>query len=143
MPCAAISPRALCLLILIGALACASKPIGQATDRDAGDQFVLAPGESRRIPEIDRTVSFEAVTEDSRCPTGVTCIREGDAAVRVRIETAGASSSTYTLHTGGPGGREAADGDVIVRLVDVKPYPAGDSRPRPDEYRVTLLILRK
>jgi hypothetical protein len=130
-------------LILLGALACASKPIGQATDRGAGTQLVLAPGESHRIPELDRTVSFEAVTEDSRCPTGLTCIREGEAAVRVQIEKPRASTSTYTLHTGGPGGREAADGDVIVRLVDVKPYPAGDSRPRPDEYRVTLLILKK
>jgi hypothetical protein len=143
MPRSATSPRALCLLVLTCALACASKPIGQATDQDAGAQLVLAPGESRRIPEIDRTVSFDALIEDSRCPTGVTCIREGDAAVRIRIEKPGASASTYTLHTGGPGGRDATDGDVIVRLVDVKPYPAGDSRPRPDEYRVTLLILRK
>ena len=142
MPGSATSPRALCLLILMGALACASKPIGQATDRDAGTQLMLAPGESHRIPEIDRTVSFVAVIEDSRCPTGVTCIREGDAAVRVQIGKPRASPSTYTLHTGGPS-REATDGDVIVRLVDVKPYPAGDSRPRPDEYQVTLLVLRK
>jgi hypothetical protein len=116
------------LSVVICALACTSKPIAMATDQDTGRQIVLALGESGHIPESDLTIVFESVDEDSRCPTGLTCIREGDAAVRLRIEEPGSKPSTLTLHTSGPGAREADVDRVTVRLVDVRPYPAGDRR---------------
>lgn len=128
------------LLVMICTLACTSKPTALATDQEIDRQIVLAPGESSHIPETDFTITFETVVEDSRCPTGLTCIREGDAVVRLRIEKPGSAPSTLTLHTSGPGEREADFDNVTVQLVDVRPYPAGDRRPQPEEYRVTLLV---
>lgn len=133
----------LLLLLLICPLACASNPAGQGNPQDAGTPVVLAPGESRRIPDTDLTISFVRVVEDSRCPTGVTCIREGDAAVLLRVDKPGIPASEMTLHTSGPGAVEQSVDNVTIRLAGVTPYPAADSKPRPDEYRVTLLIRRK
>jgi hypothetical protein len=125
-------------LLLLCPLACASNPLGQTPTQ--GGPIVLAPGDSRRIPDTDLTISFESVVEDSRCPTGVTCIREGDAAVLLRLEKPGSPPSAPTLHTSGPSAGEIVYDGVTIKLVDVKPYPAADRKPRPDEYRVTLLI---
>jgi len=141
--CRATSASALLLLVLICPLACAANPAGEPADnQNTASSVVLAPGESHRIPETDLTIVFETVVDDSRCPSGVTCIREGDAAVRLRIEKPATPPSSLTLHTSGPGNREAVVDNVTLRLVEVKPYPSGDSKPRPEEYRVTLLIQR-
>ena len=130
---------ALILFLVTCTLACISTPVA-VDDPGAGGEIILAPGESRHISGTDLTLAFETVVEDSRCPTGQTCIREGDAAVRLRVETPGAMPETLTLHTGGPGAREANVHAVTVRLVDVRPYPSGDTKPRPEEYRATLLV---
>ena len=120
------------MLILMSAVACVSGTPTQAPDSRPEARLVMAPGESQRV--LDHTIVFEAVLEDSRCPTGVTCIREGDAAVRIRVSGANASATAYTLRTGGPGAREVTHGGVLVRLVDVAPYPAANTTTRPDEY---------
>jgi len=134
---------ALIFSAMICTLAFTSQPIAFATDQDTASQIVLAPGDVSHIPETDLTIAFEAVAEDSRCPTGQTCMWEGDAVVRLRIEKPGAAPSTLTLHTGGPGEREADSDGVNVRLVDVRPYPAGDTKPQQDEYRATLLVRQR
>ena len=128
----------LLLLTLVSIGSCASRQARQPTEREPGTQVVLAPGESRRILDTALTLSFETLVEDSRCPTGVTCIRAGDAIVRVRIAQRDTPSSTYTLHTSVESGREIVHSTVRVRLEDVLPYPTADRAPRPDEYRVTL-----
>lgn len=133
----------LLLLLAICPLACAANPASQAAPQDSGTAVVLAPGESRRVPEADLTISFLRVVEDSRCPTGVTCIREGDAAVLLRADKPGIPPSEMTLHTSGPGAVEQSVDNVTIKLAGVTPYPAADSKPRPDEYRVTLLVRKK
>ena len=127
------------LLLLICPLACVSNPAGQGTPQDAGTQIVLAPGDAYRVPDTDLTISFLRVVEDSRCPTGATCIREGDAAVLLRVDQPGNLASEATLHTSGPGAREQRVGNATISLVSVTPYPAAEGPPRAGEYRVTLL----
>src|SRR3989442_2310587 len=85
---------------------------------------VLALGESLKVRDTGVTVSFEEVVEDSRCPTGVTCIWEGDAAVKISIHTPDTSPSSYTLHTSQRFAREAEHGGYRVVLVAVTPHPA-------------------
>ena len=123
--------------------ACASNPLGPEASQDTGDtRVVLAPGEVHRVRGTDPTLTFVRIVADSRCPTGLTCIREGDAIIRIRIDEPGKPPSTYALHTSGPTGHEIVHGNVRVTLVDVKPFPSADRPTRPDEYRVTLLFKR-
>ena len=138
-----LSSRSLFPLLLISLVFCASGLIDQSADQNSASQIVLSLNESRAISGTSLTVSFEAVVEDSRCPTGVTCIRAGDTVVRVRVGARAGTSSTYLLRTSGQSGAEIEHGDVRVRLVDVRPYPAADKATRPDEYRLTLSIQKK
>ena len=129
--------------LIICPLACASSPVGRDTSQDTGTRLVLAAGEARLVPETDLTLTFVRLVADSRCPTGATCIREGDATVLVRVDRPGHAAADLTLHTSGPGSREVVVDNVLVTLIDVMPYPREDQTPRPEEYRVTLLIRRK
>lgn len=131
------------LSLFICPLACGSSPVGRDTSQDTGTRLVLAAGEARRVPETDLTLTFVRLVADSRCPTGVTCVREGDAAVLVRVDRAGSAAVDLTLHTSGPGSGDVVVDNVLVTLIDVMPYPREDQTPRPEEYRVTLLIRRK
>jgi hypothetical protein len=127
-------------VMLVAGASCAARAAGSPPAQTPGREIVLAAGESRRVPDAAATVAFEQVVQDSRCPTGVTCISAGDAAVRIRIETQGAAPARYVLHTHVASAREVRHEAVRVRLVSLAPHPAGDRKPRPEEYRVTLLV---
>jgi hypothetical protein len=131
------------LSLSVSLLACAPNPLSQEPGPGPSTQVVLAPGQAHRVPEADLTLTFVRVTGDSRCPTGVTCIREGDAAVLVRVDGPGSATDDLTLHTSGPGSQDVVVHGMLVTVVDVMPYPREDHVPRADEYRVTLLIRKK
>jgi hypothetical protein len=131
------------LSLFISPLACASNPLGQEPGQGTSIQVVLAPGQTSRVPETDLTLTFVRLVADSRCPTGVTCIREGDAAVLVRVDRPDSAPTELTLHTSGPGAHDVVVQSMVVTLVDVTPYPREGDTPRPEEYRVTLLIRKK
>jgi len=103
----------------------------------------LAIGRSARVPDTNVTVTVDDVTEDSRCPTGVTCIWEGDAVVKVRVTEGKAKPATYLLHTSGRFSRTATHGKLKLQLAGVKPYPAADTRIPRTAYRVALSVERE
>jgi hypothetical protein len=108
------------------------------------EPFTLAPGQSIRIRGTLLDVRFVGVTDDSRCPSDVVCVWEGDAAVGVETELVGVPES-HTLHTtGGPGGGPRAverDG-YRIELEELRPYPVSDQAIAPAEYRATLVVTR-
>ena len=75
-----------------------------------------APGQAVRIPlgeTVDiggLSVRFVAVAEDSRCPTGMSCVWEGRAGVRLVV---GGTSALLTVPHGGPA---SADEPVSVSV---------------------------
>ena len=89
-----------------------------------GDTAAIGLGESTLLPAAGVSVTYVALVSDSRCPTGVTCVWEGDAAVRVEMESLG-QRVTAELHTAFQP-RSVALGDVVVELLEVRPYPAID-----------------
>lgn len=98
--------------------------------------FELAPGQTVTIAGTGHTVTFESVAEDSRCPTGVTCVWAGNARVSLRLGVAG-RDTTVALNTGIEP-RTTRIGDVTLELKAVTPFPqAGTSTPA-ESYRVTL-----
>ncbi len=88
------------------------------------------------------TITFEQVTEDSRCPTGVNCVWEGDAVVRLRAEAPQAERATLDLHTHATRLREADYRGYRVRLTQLAPWPKDGSRISPDQYVATIVVLR-
>lgn len=88
------------------------------------------------------TITFERVTEDSRCPTGVQCVWAGDATVRLRAEAPKADRAALDLHTHVSRAREADYRGYRIRLVQLAPWPKEGSTPSPDQYVATIVVSR-
>lgn len=109
------------------------------------DDVELALGQSVNVSlaggggPVDLTVTFEAVTGDSRCPSDVVCIWAGDAAVRLQLS--GEATGDLVLHTPTEtiGPRSGVAGRFRVELLELTPQPH-TGRPRPPAYRATLRI---
>lgn len=119
-------------LLSIGACATVSQA-------DLGKPFDLNVGESRQIRGSDLVVRFTSVTNDSRCPSNVTCIWAGNAAVALE-----SGSRSVTLNTSGDESHPSTasiDG-FAVRLVTLEPYPAAPDSIDPRRYVARLVVTR-
>jgi hypothetical protein len=125
--------------LLFVAATCASAPAGLPPE---GVSVVLAIGASTRVTETTLTVKFESVVADSRCPTGTNCVWAGDAAVKIQISAPETAPETAVLHTNLGTARPAVHDGWRIKLIDVTPVPKADGPPRPEDYRITLLIDR-
>ena len=121
-------------VLLVAATADAQKRIGE--------RFELGVGQSVRIVDAGFRVGFQRVVSDSRCPRGVECIWEGDAAARVWAATSRLDRKFFKLHTN-PGFRtEGRFLGFAVRLLQVDPYPEDGVIIDPNDYRVTMVVVR-
>jgi hypothetical protein len=125
--------------------ACASAGNGPGTPTPAvNEEFTLAPGQTAGVEGTNLRLTFEKVSEDSRCPVDVTCIWEGDAVVVLKVKTE-ADEVTREVHTQGgePRSRKAPAGDYVVTLVKLEPAPRSTAPIEPSAYRATLLVARE
>src|SRR4030042_6598201 len=77
------------LAIVLTASGCGAGP-GDIQAR-LGEDFSLSIGQRALIAGENLGIRFEEVTEDSRCPRGVTCIWAGRVTCMVEITQAGSS----------------------------------------------------
>jgi hypothetical protein len=125
----------------------ASSPVAVVTE--VGETFDLRPGEEASIPEDDTRFRFDGVTEDSRCPIGVTCVWEGEVKVQVTVFYGDGTvhEAELSIPGGEPGpvapervGRAVAAG-YVVHLLEVAPYPVAEDPPS-DEPVATFRLER-
>ena len=93
------------------------------------------------LPGTSVTVTFVRVRDDSRCPTGVTCVWEGDAVVELRVQNR-AEERTLELHVNPRFTRQASALGVTIDLERLDPYPGADKPIAPKAYRLTLNIAK-
>jgi hypothetical protein len=128
------------VLAVAGAAACRSngeRPDGPSAPTSP-QEVQLTLGQSQRVGGL--TVRFDEVSADSRCPLGVQCVWEGDAAVLLTVSEPSRSGAALELHTAGRFPREGTYGRYRVRLVSLEPQPRAGGPVRPDLYRATLLV---
>lgn len=83
-------------------------------------------------------IRFNEVAQDSRCPKGETCVWEGDAVVRIALQSAG-ESGMVELHTASRLSHSAGFAGWFVKLVALDPVPVA-GRPAPHGYVATLRV---
>lgn len=136
-----MNKKALILFGLLSSTACGSTTEADyqppAVRLDAPVEVTLGVGESARVGSSDLFATFLGATEDSRCPTDVTCVWEGNAALEVRLTLGDEPAATLRINTAvAP---TSVDYDavsfMIVRLV---PDPDQAVPTQPADYRVTL-----
>lgn len=130
-------------LILLWAVAAASgcATVEPVIVAQPGVAFSLALGKTATINGDGTKITFKRVPEDSRCPTDVTCVWEGDAKIEVTIARTGAPDETAVLSLHSPGS-EISSGNLLIRFVGLAPVPrqADGNAPRP--YVAELVVNR-
>jgi hypothetical protein len=117
---------------------------------EIGQPFDLGVNQTAYLQPADLVIKFVNVTEDSRCPSDVTCIWEGQVSVLVDLTGAsdGKSFGNFTLTIRGAGGAgdnssaRTVDG-YLLRLVDVQPYPVSTQKISPSEYSAKFVLSKE
>ena len=135
-------------LVLIAAslaiAACSSNPT--TTEPVVYSQSEVADSINIRVGRtiiVDGTrIRFDVVESDSRCPTDVVCVWEGDAVARFVVEQTAAPSSALTLqlHTSLQPKSGTAHG-FRIELLALQPYPRASTATKPDEYIASVKIV--
>lgn len=106
-----------------------------------GEEFVLQYGQ-RALIGGESLIRFHRVSEDSRCPSDVTCVWEGNAKADLELRVSGYGPVRFSLNTHMSFPRDTVINGVRVQLLDVMPYPKSTDRIEPKEYSVRLLLTR-
>ena len=102
--------------------------------------FELAVGAIVRIDETPLAIRFDTVSEDSRCPADAQCVWEGNATLRLTVDSAG-TPLPVQLRTAGTSQPAGAFGYRIeYRALRPAPTTAGPIQPR--TYIATLRVSR-
>lgn len=118
---------------------CGSPTSPRPVELDKG--FELKPGQSATVQGL--RITFDTVDQDSRCPTDVACVWEGDAVVKLTLAQSEAAKEARELHTSGTGGpRRATYGGYEVELTGLRPAPRSAEPVKPADYRATLTVRR-
>jgi hypothetical protein len=127
-----------------GSVGVRDEDVGNVRRVAIGEEFTMTVHEVVVVDDTHLLISFDGVTEDSRCPTDVQCPWEGNAAVRFELssEIAEFAPQPRVLNTS----LEPRSTDFMgltIRLVDVAPYPSAAGQPiDPESYVVKLVVTR-
>jgi hypothetical protein len=88
------------------------------------------------------SIGFVAVNEDSRCPSDVICIWEGQATINVNVRSPNINPSNFNLTSrGGESNLSVKDfHDFSMRLLEIAPYPKSTGHIGTSDYLATLVV---
>lgn len=121
---------------------CNNDDIQPISNFQLGESFELAFDETAHCVCGDLSVTFADVVGESRCPIGAVCVWQGQAEVKINLKHEG-NLHVFSLISQA-GNRELARdtiGNLVVELLDVKPYPILDQPVDEDDYRIELIIV--
>lgn len=121
----------------------AQSSTGGSVPAELDKPFELKVGQQAAIAPENIVIGFLNVTEDSRCPSDVVCIWQGQASIRVSAEVNGTDAGQFVL-TIGANVKSAtfAGGQYSVRMEALDPYPVSTSTKGngTSEYVATLVV---
>ena len=123
------------VLLMLPFAGCAS-----TIDANLDTQFTLSPGQSAYINSEKMYVKFIGITQDSRCPTGVECVRAGDVNASIEITQNGVKSPATLTITGGQNSSMAFVSQLNTLNASVSPYPAATKTIKKGDYRLLLSV---
>ncbi len=85
-------------------------------------------------------ICLDSVLNDSRCPTGVMCIWEGNAEVKFKFEKLNESPVYFNLNTNMRFMQDTVIERYSISLIDLSPYPEIGIKHSPNLYKARLII---
>jgi len=101
--------------------------------------FALEVGEAAFL-EDGLKVVFESVVGDSRCPSDVECVWEGNAEISIAVSQNLETPALLSLNSNPGFATEVTYLSYVVTLIVLEPYPRADSVTG-EPYRATLLVV--
>lgn len=125
------------VLGLLALQACAS--VEKTIVAEPGVAFSLHVGETAVLKGTGTRITFNKVTQESRCPTDVVCVWAGDASIDISLSPEQGAAESRVLTLSSPNS-EARIGDLIIRFTGLAPYPSTPGPIAPRRYIAELLI---
>jgi hypothetical protein len=125
---------------LVATAACASE-VGAETF-SLGDSFSLAVGQSASIDGEDLIIEFVDVIADSRCPSGVECIWQGEVCCLAEITYSRKRQEKVLTYPGLTQEPSETQFGPYKFTFTVDPYPEEGKEIGKSEYRLNLLVTK-
>jgi hypothetical protein len=118
--------------------------IAEQSEEAVPDQnFKIKYGQELTVKGEDLKIKFDSLLDDSRCPTDVKCVWEGDAKILISVRRARAKESHLELHTNQNFTRAGKYQKYTIKLIALDPYPRTRFQGKQSEYVATLLIKKQ
>ncbi|MCY0978135.1 hypothetical protein PGH12_17400 [Chryseobacterium wangxinyae] len=124
------------------------KVISKSNKNVEGKIIYFAEGENKFLPEYQMNVTFKNISEDSRCPEGVTCVWEGAAVANIEFMGTTTRPITIPLATTENAGRNYQKSTFFngytISLIEVNPAPASGegAKALAGKYRIGMVITK-
>ena len=123
------------VFIAIIAFSCKSSN-SSPTGPKIGQEFDLKYGESIQIQNESLTLKFENVADDSRCPTGASCVWAGNAKIILRVAQIDTSLNSALNPN------EINYNSFNIKLLSVSPYPTIGQQIKLEDYIIRLIVTK-
>lgn len=107
---------------------------------ELGQQFALAFQQTAISTDGTIEVRFKERLTDSRCPTDVVCVWEGEASIAIDV-TVNNIDEQISLSTHPEFGQKDTVGQLVFTLVDLQPYPCCHDQEIDQEAYVAELLV--
>lgn len=125
-------------LVLLGTVSLVQAQ--ESVSAQVGESFELGFGQEASIASENIAVKFEQVVQDSRCPSDVVCIWQGQATVGVFVQVGNDEPQELALTIGADASPSAAFGQYSVKLLGLEPYPQSSVQTDPEDYVAAFVI---
>lgn len=120
-------------LIALTFIGCSTTSINPVSPK-LNEEFELKYGQTSNVGSGELYITFESVSEDSRCPVDVVCVWAENAKTNLLV-----NGEKFTLNTWlSP--KEVKCSGYTIKLVNVLPDRKVNEVIKPENYRVKLIV---
>jgi hypothetical protein len=132
--------KLLVILLTILIYSCSKDDNNQISQYDltADKNIILDNGKCLEIIDIEYEICLKSIN-DSRCPSGVECVWEGDAVVEFNFKS-NTENKFFTLHTNDNFQQDTIINNLKIKLLNVFPYPDFNNPTNQSDYSAELSI---
>lgn len=131
----------LALLVLLAIPMAAAQGSDQITLPQLNSPIQLHLNESTFLESESLQITINHIN-DSRCPSDVTCVWEGEAKVQLRLTHNEQISGNFTVSTLKNSNSVSFD-NYLISLLSVEPYPVSTKNISADDYVITVLVSKE
>lgn len=132
-----VKRRAFAAFLVFAAAACAT--VDTAVVANPGAEFNLALGQTAALSGTAYRITFDRVTEDSRCAVDVVCVWAGDAKIQLTISSSTAPANIQIVSLTPPNS-EVVSGTLKIRFVALAPAPKSSQPSESRKYVARLVV---